>query len=106
MSGQPHMHVLRPTCGKCAYWVEDHTAVPPTAGNCHRFPPGIYIKPDDCVVVQKFPTTDRHQWCGEWCGSDEKLMDAVRSSMLAVMDHEKPEHATHPAASAPHSGQV
>lgn len=79
-----HMHVLRPTCAECAYWVEDHTAVTPTAGTI-RSSSGIYVKPDDCVVVQKFPTTDRHQWCGEWCGSDDKLMDGVRQSVLEGM---------------------
>jgi hypothetical protein len=75
------MHHLRPICARCAYWVEDHTASPGTAGHCHRFPPGIYINPENGVVVQKFPTTDHLQWCGEWTGSDARLMAAMRAEL-------------------------
>ncbi len=79
------MHHLRPSCGRCVYWVEDHTAVPPTAGHCHRFPPAVFANPETGVVVQKFPTTDRHQWCGEWNGDDTGLMRAAAESAAAVM---------------------
>ncbi len=74
------MRQLRPVCSHCIYWVEDHTSNPPTAGHCHRFPPGIYINPDG-VVVQKFPMVDHHQWCGEWSGDEAHFADAVRQSV-------------------------
>ena len=83
------MHHLRPMCARCAYWVEDNTAFPPTAGHCHRYPPGIFINPKDGVVAQKFPTTDRHHWCGEWCGNDSRLMEGVRESAVESVQHQK-----------------
>jgi len=64
------------------YWVEDHTANPATAGHCHRRPPGIYVNPETGVVVQKFPTTDHHQWCGEWSGDESMLTKAVRQIVV------------------------
>jgi hypothetical protein len=83
------MHHLRPMCARCAYWVEDNTAFPPTAGHCHRYPPGIFINPKNGVVTQKFPTTDRHHWCGEWCGNDSRLMEGVRESAVESVRHQK-----------------
>lgn len=75
------MKHLRPICGKCIYWLEDHTSNPPTAGHCHRYPPGIYITPETGVVVQKFPMVDHHQWCGEWSDDEARFADAVRQSI-------------------------
>ena len=72
------MRHLRPLCSHCIYWVADNTANPPTMGHCHRNPPGIYINPQSGTVVQKFPSTDHHQWCGEWNGDESQLLDAVR----------------------------
>jgi len=60
----------------------DHTVDPPTVGHCHRMPPGIYINPKSGTVVQKFPMTDRHQWCGEWKGDEAELVEAARQSTL------------------------
>lgn len=75
------MRHLRPVCSKCIFWVEDHTSNPPTAGHCHRHPPGIYINPETGVVVQKFPMVDHQQWCGEWNGDEAHFADAVRQSI-------------------------
>ena len=75
------MHHLRPICARCVYWVEDHTAATNTVGHCHRYPPGIYVNQTNGIVIQKFPTTDRHHWCGEWSGDDARLKEAVRSSL-------------------------
>lgn len=82
------MHHIRPLCGKCAYWMEDHTASPATAGHCHRYPPAVAINPQTGVVLQKFPTTDRNQWCGEWTGSDERLMQAMRAAALEAAERQ------------------
>jgi hypothetical protein len=71
------------------YWVEDHTAVTNTVGHCHRYPPGIYVNQTNGVVIQKFATTDRHHWCGEWSGDDTKLMEAVRTSVTESARHPK-----------------
>ena len=81
------MRHLRPLCSHCVYWIADKTANPPTAGHCHRFPPGIYVNPQTGTVIQKFPTTDHHHWCGEWNGDDAKLVGAAQS--LAVKSAEK-----------------
>ena len=81
------MHQMRPSCSACAYWVMDHTATPPTSGHCHRYPPGIYIDPRSSVVVQKFPTTDHHQWCGEWDGDQTRLAEAAKNSVLRAATH-------------------
>lgn len=75
-------HYLRPNCAHCIYWVADHTADPPTAGHCHRFPPGIYVNPQTGTVVQKFPSTDHHQWCGEWSDDDQHLLEATKRSVI------------------------
>jgi hypothetical protein len=72
------MHHLRPNCSHCIYWAVDNTANPPTAGHCHRYPPGVTINPKTGIVLQKFPTTDRHHWCGEWSGDDSRFVEALR----------------------------
>ena len=74
------MSDLRPVCSQCIYWTTDHTSRTPTAGHCHRFPPGVYISPNG-TVVQKFPMTDRGAWCGEWSDDDSRLMAAARRSV-------------------------
>jgi len=76
------MHHVRPICARCSYWVEDHTAIPATAGHCHRYPPGIYLSPQNGAAIQKFPATDRNHWCGEWSGDDSRLMEGVRQSVV------------------------
>lgn len=73
------MRHLRPHCSYCAYWLPDPTAKPASMGHCHRFPPGIYVNPSTGTVVQKFPATDHHHWCGEWNGDDTRLVEAARS---------------------------
>ena len=75
------MHHARPVCARCSYWVEDHTATPATAGHCHRYPPAVYVNPQSKTISQKFPVTDRHHWCGEWCGDDSRLMEGIRQSI-------------------------
>ena len=72
------MHRLRPICAHCVYWSADTTAQPPTVGHCHRLPPGIYINPETGTVVQKFPATDHHQWCGEWSDDETALVEGAR----------------------------
>lgn len=72
---------LRPMCGHCVYWVLDQAASTPTVGHCHRFPPGIYIMPENGTVVQKFPSLDHHQWCGEWSGDETRFAEAVKLSV-------------------------
>jgi len=75
------MHHSRPICARCSYWVEDHTAIPATAGHCHRYPPTVYVNPQSKAIGHKFPLTDRHHWCGEWCGDDSRLMEGIRKSI-------------------------
>lgn len=76
------MSILHPLCKNCIYWVAERTSDAPTAGHCHRYPPGIYVRPDTGGVVQKFPMTDHHQWCGEWSNDRGRLSDAVRQSTM------------------------
>ncbi len=76
------MRQLRPQCSHCVYWVADRTANPTTAGHCHRYPPGVYTNPQTGTVVQKFPTTDHHHWCGEWNGDETGLVEAVRQTAV------------------------
>jgi hypothetical protein len=64
------------------YWVPDHTADPATVGHCHRFPPPVYVNAHTGTVVQKFPSTERHHWCGEWSNDEESLLAAARSSVV------------------------
>ena len=75
-------HYLRPNCAHCIYWVGEHTADPATVGHCHRFPPGIHVNQQTGTVVQKFPTTDHHQWCGEWSDDDAGLQLAARRTIV------------------------
>ena len=78
-------HYLRPNCSHCVYWVSDHTGNPPTAGHCHRYPPGVYINPQTGTVVQKFPTTDHHHWCGEWSDDEQRLAEAAKRTIVGAM---------------------
>ncbi len=73
---------VRPTCLHCIFWVSDHTSDPPTVGHCHRFPPGVTVNPETGVIVQKFPTTERRQWCGEWSDDEEALAAAAKRTMI------------------------
>ena len=75
---------MRPICTHCVYWVHDQTGGPVTVGHCHRFPPGIYVNPTTGTVVQKFPWTDHHHWCGEWSDDDTDLLDAAKRSIVDV----------------------
>ena len=76
------IHFVRPTCSHCVYWVSDHAANPPTVGHCHRYPPGVYINPQTGTIVQKFPSTDHHHWCGEWSDDDAGLVEAAKRSVI------------------------
>lgn len=76
------MRRLRPLCKTCVYWLPDGSAREPSAGHCHRFPPGVVVNPQSGVVVQKFPTTDHHHWCGEWSDDETRLLEAARRSVL------------------------
>lgn len=72
------MRQLRPTCAQCVFWTIDNPGETATAGHCHRYPPGVYVNPQSGVVVQKFPSTDRHHWCGEWSSDEERWTEAFR----------------------------
>jgi len=76
------MRRLRPLCSHCVFWIADNTANPPTAGPCHGYPPGIYVNPQTGTVIQKFPTTDHHHWCGEWNGDETSLVDAAQKLVI------------------------
>lgn len=75
---------VHPTCSHCIFWATDHSTDSPTVGHCHRFPPGVSVHPETGVVVQKFPTTERRQWCGEWSDNDEALAAAAKRSMMVA----------------------
>jgi hypothetical protein len=64
------------------YWVPELTADPPSVGHCHRYPPGVFVNPQTGVIVQKFPATDPHHWCGEWSHDDSRVRAAL-SEVLA-----------------------
>lgn len=72
------VRTLRPTCIHCVYWVMDKAAEQGTVGHCHRFPPTFSINPQSGNVIQKYPTTDRHHWCGEWDDDDTRLVDGLK----------------------------
>jgi hypothetical protein len=36
------------------------------AGKCHRYPPGIYPKPESSEPDSEFPPARHGDWCGEW----------------------------------------
>lgn len=74
------MRKLHPTCSQCVFWVTDNPGETATAGHCHRYPPGVYVNPQSGVVIQKFPSTDRLQWCGEWSGDQEIWANAFRAA--------------------------
>lgn len=75
------MRHLRPTCARCVYWVGEPVNDVSITGRCHRFPPSVFALPDTGVIGQRFPTTDHHQWCGEWSDDDTELSAAVHRSM-------------------------
>ena len=77
------MSERRPVCALCVYWKTDQVGSHPMAGHCHRYPPGVYINPTSGTIVQKFPMTERNQWCGEWSGDESALVDAARRSAVA-----------------------
>ena len=74
------MKHLHPLCSHCVFWEVDKTAVTPTAGHCHRYPPSVFANPKTGTIIQKFPSTDQHHWCGEWEGDESRLMQGVRQS--------------------------
>jgi hypothetical protein len=76
------MRRLRPTCARCVYWVSDQSSETSAAGRCHRFPPSVFALPGTGTIVQKFPTTEHGQWCGEWSDDDSRLTAAVHRSLL------------------------
>jgi hypothetical protein len=90
------MRQLRPTCTHCIHWVADNTADTPTAGHCHRYPPGIFVNPQTGTIVQKFPTTDRHCWCGEWNGDEARWIEALHRLTASCA-------APHARSDVPHS---
>ncbi len=82
------MHQLRPACSVCVYWVVDQVATPATSGHCHRYPPAVLVNSESGTIVQKFPTTDHHQWCGEWSGDDRHLAEAARKAIIRAAVHD------------------
>ena len=76
------MSETRPVCAHCIYWKADQVSNHPTSGHCHRYPPGIFVNPTTGTIIQKFPSTERLQWCGEWNGDDTALVEAARQSVL------------------------
>ncbi len=77
-------HYIRPTCSHCMYWSHEGSKEVATVGHCHRYPPGIHVNPQTGTVIQKFPTTEKHHWCGEWSDDDQVLQDAARRSVLGA----------------------
>ena len=80
------MNLIRPRCFRCVYWSVDTASGNATVGHCHRYPPGVYVNPQSGTVVQKFPTTERNHWCGEWNDDDSKLQYAARQTIAAVAE--------------------
>ena len=78
-------HYLRPTCSHCVFWTPDLTADPATIGHCHRFPPAVYVNTQTSTVVQKFPHTERHHWCGEWTDDEGPLQEAAKRSVMGAV---------------------
>ncbi len=76
------MKHLRPLCSHCIFWAADYAANPPTMGHCHRYPPNVFVNPETGTIVQKFPSTDQHHWCGEWNGDESRFTLAVRRSVV------------------------
>lgn len=72
------MRHMRPHCSACIYWVVDPAAGASSSGHCHRYPPLAFANPATGTIVQKYPTTDHQQWCGEWSGDDAPLLAAAR----------------------------
>jgi len=42
----------------------------------------VFALAETGTIVQKLPTTDHHQWCGEWSDDDSRLAAAVRRSVM------------------------
>jgi len=78
------MPSIRPNCSQCVFWVADRRGETATTGHCHRYPPGVYINPQSGTIVQKFPSTDRQNWCGEWSGDDVQWLDAFKQATAKV----------------------
>lgn len=76
------MRHMRPLCSHCIYWVTDRPSGQATVGHCHRFPPTVMLHPENATILQKFPATDHHQWCGEWSDDDSKLVAAARGLVM------------------------
>lgn len=83
------MRQLRPSCSVCIYWVIDASTNPATSGHCHRYPPHVIISPTTGTVVQKFPTTDHHHWCGEWNGDERHLVAQARQAVIRAAIDDK-----------------
>lgn len=75
------MRHLRPQCSACVYWVIDPATNTATAGHCHRYPPLVFANPATGTIVQKYPMTDHHQWCGEWQADDAALVSGAREAI-------------------------
>ena len=69
---------MRPNCSQCVYWVTDRSPDAATTGHCHRYPPAVSINPQSGTAVQKFPLTDRQNWCGEWSGDVVEWVEAFK----------------------------
>ncbi len=76
------MSLLRPHCAHCIYWMSDQAGPLYTSGHCHRYPPSVHVKPQTGSPVQKFPSTDHHQWCGEWDCDETWLEDAIHQTTV------------------------
>jgi hypothetical protein len=76
------MSERRPVCAQCIYWKVEQSAGQQSVGHCHRYPPAVVANPHSGTMAQKFPTTERGQWCGEWNGDDTQLVEIMRRAML------------------------
>jgi hypothetical protein len=75
------MSERRAICAHCIYWAADHGTG--TVGHCHRFPPAVAVNAKTGTVVQKFPLTERGQWCGEWQVDEQQMVDGTRRTAPA-----------------------
>jgi hypothetical protein len=76
------MSILRPICASCIYWMVETNVRQATSGHCHRFPPHVFANPETATIVQKFPTTERTQWCGEWADDSDALVQKAHRSAV------------------------
>ena len=56
-------------CRNCIYFA----ALTGTLGQCHRFPPAA----DQTGGYGKFPRVSAVDWCGEWRGKGETVMQTI-----------------------------